>query len=284
MFEAIGAEIAFSHYVQSFANISLDYFFLVITQLGNPVLWLSLSAFLYWQGEEKKSVFLSTSLLFTSAFVGLLKPAIGRLRPPESEFRVLITEIQSQFAMPSGHATTIAGIFGYYWEKFAKSARVIGLVIVLLVLASRVYLGAHYIGDVIVGGLFGFLIGRIVHVIEQNYSKIKFNKKILLEEIGLVATIVISIIISLALREFSLGTIFFGYFAGVFAFKLLNLDSEKLSGKKLWIKEIPGFVGLGILSFFALNTNFMPELLFVAGAWISFVYPFIYLKVSKKTG
>ncbi|MCR4369472.1 MAG: phosphatase PAP2 family protein, partial [archaeon] len=156
MFEALQAEAQFTHLLQGFATPALDSFFIVITHLGNPLLWMALSAFLFWKGDEKKSFFLATAILFISALVGVLKPLIGRARPPIEDFRVLALEIDSPYALPSGHAGTIGSVFGYYWEKFANTARFAGIIIVVLVLASRVYLGAHYIGDVLLGVLFGF--------------------------------------------------------------------------------------------------------------------------------
>lgn len=279
MFEPLAAEIAFSHFVQTFSSASLDNFFLAITFLGDPRLWIGLSAFIYWQGNEKKSFFLTTTLLFVGALVGILKPTLGRIRPSSEEFRVLVD--YTDMALPSGHATTIAGIFGYYWEKFRENARVLGLLVVLLVLLSRIYLGVHFVGDVMIGGLFGFLIGRMVHWMEQKYTKIKFNQKKLLQEIGLGITIILAIIISLTLRSFALGSGLLGYFAGVFAFKLLEKDQEKVKGKKLWVKEIIGFTGLGILGILAFTTEFEAEALFLGGLWITLIYPIIFEKLLK---
>jgi len=283
MFEPLEAEIVFSHFVQNFSNASLDSFFLVITQLGNPALWIVLSAFLYWKGDEKKSFFITSVILFSSALVGILKPAIGRLRPSSEEFRVLVQESFSFYALPSGHATTIAGIFGFYWEKFKKNARVIGLLVVFLVLLSRIYLGAHYLGDVLIGGLFGFLIGRLVHYLEQRYVKLKFNQKKILKEIGLITVIVLAIIVALLFRSFELSSGLLGYFAGVFAFKLMNMDSRRLTGKPLWVKEIFGFAGLGIIGFFAFTLNLIAELLFVGGLWITLIFPILYERVLNKS-
>lgn len=282
MFGPLEAEIIFSHFIQNLSNTSLDSFFFVITQLGNPALWIILSAFLYWKGDEKKSFFITTVILFSAALVGILKPILGRLRPGD-EFRVLVNEMDSPFALPSGHATTIAGIFGYYWEKFKKNARVMGLLIVFLVLLSRVYLGAHYLGDVLLGGLFGFLIGRLVHYIEQKYVKLKFNQKRILKEVGLIAFIALAIIVALAFRSFELSSGLLGYFAGVFAFKLMNLDSTRLMGKSLWVKEIIGFTGLGIIGFTAFSYNLIAELLFVGGLWITLIYPILYERVLNNS-
>jgi len=283
MFEPLAPEIAFSHFIQSFSTVSLDQAFHAITLLGHPGIWIFLVAFLYWKGDEKKSFFLATVLLFTAATVGILKNLVMRLRPSAEEFRVLVYESDSIFGFPSGHATTIGGIFGYYFEKFKKKARLLGLVIVILVMVSRIYLGVHFLGDVVVGVLFGFLIGRLIHYFEKRFEKVKLNHEKMMEETGIIAAVLISIVISLAFRPLGLAAGFMGYFAGVFAFKLLKHDSRKLEGKQLWIKEKGGFAVLGTLGIAAEISPFAPEIYFISGAWISLIYPSVYERVLKQS-
>ncbi len=287
MFETLQAEIAISHALQAGATSSLDSFFLVITWLGHPFVWMFLVAFFYWKGDEKKSFFLAVTILFASAVVGILKPILARARPSEELFRVIVHEIDSPFGLPSGHAATISSIFGYYWEKFEHAAKFTGLAIVVIVLISRIYLGAHFIGDVILGAFIGFLIGRLVHELEAKFKNIKINNKKMLEEVGIAGSIIFAIIISALFRPLGLATGLLGYFAGVFAYKYFGFDNKKILGKELWVKAIFGFLGLGLLMYGAELTLLGPELYFAGGIWISFVYPLAYdttaslLKYSK---
>src|SRR3989344_4603968 len=248
MFEPLELEIAFGHFVQSSYSSSLDAFFLILTQLGNPVLWLLLIALLYWSGEEKKSFFLASTLIFVAALVGILKLITLRARPLESEFRVLVQEPLSLYSLPSGHAATIAGVFGYYWEKFEHSARILGLFIVLLVMISRVYLGAHYLGDVLV--------------------------------VGLIGAIVVAIIISLLYRPFAIASSFAGFFAGFFFSKPLGAKYQKVQGTPLIIKIGLGFIGLALIGVGSIQfEEFSAEGFFAFGLWISMIYPLIYERI-----
>ena len=95
------------------------------------------------------------------ALYSVLKPAVERPRPPLSHMLVHV----SGFAFPSGHATmsmafygTLAGVL---WNGRSRIARVLlwsaASVVVLVVGASRLYLGAHWLTDVLGGYALGGL-------------------------------------------------------------------------------------------------------------------------------
>lgn len=267
-------EKAFSHFVQSFANPSLDYFFRIITDLGNPALWALLIAFIYWSGEEKKSFFLAFSLLLAGAIAAVLKPLISRPRPSGTEYRILAEG--GGYSFPSGHATVISNVFGYYYEKFEKHSQMIGGLVVLLVMLSRIYLGVHYLLDVVFGGILGFAVGRAVHFFEQNYKKIRISEIRLIEEVGLVTAVLFALAISLAFRPFGEVSGLLGFFAGIFIFKLKGMNSTRVSGINLWAKEIIGFAILGAIGLAGSMFMIKPETYFFGGAWITLIYPALY--------
>ncbi len=271
--------MAFSHFVQSFSSPSLDYFFHTITWLGNPALWALLVAFIYWSGEEKKSFFLAFSLLLAGAITAVLKPLIARPRPSGAGYNVLVRE--GGYSFPSGHATVISNVFGYYYEKFKKHSQMVGALVVLLVMLSRIYLGVHYLLDVVFGGVIGFAIGRAVHFFEQNYRKISIDKTRLLGEVGLVAAVLFALAISLAFRPFGEVSGLLGFFAGIFIFKLRGMNSTKVYGLHLWAKEIIGFGALGAIAFAGSMLMIEPEAYFFGGAWITLVYPALYEWIAR---
>ena len=89
----------------------------------------------------------------------LLKDLLQRSRPCHIIADVhLLTGCTGSFAMPSSHASNMFALVGAVWTtrtrwRWAVAALAVG------VAYSRVYLGAHYPGDVIVGAVWGGAIG-----------------------------------------------------------------------------------------------------------------------------
>lgn len=111
-------------------------------------------------GQLLRALFPVAAIGLATTATHLLKPLIGRPRPPE-ELR-LVGEVT--YAMPSGHATGVAALAtvltllaaGRHWLVW------IAWLNAVLVMATRLYLGVHWVSDVAVGALFGVVISLLV--------------------------------------------------------------------------------------------------------------------------
>jgi undecaprenyl-diphosphatase len=120
--------------------------------------------FLVWRGRRAAAL-----LLVMGVAVGLsdwsgalLKEAFQRIRPchviPDVHLLVGCTR---SFSLPSNHAVNMAALTMVAWMT-RTPGRVFLTVLAVGVALSRVYVGAHYPGDVLLGGLWGGAVGWLI--------------------------------------------------------------------------------------------------------------------------
>ncbi len=122
------------------------------------------SAFVLWQwlGRLEAGLILTTGL--SPLVYSILKLAVNRPRPSPDLVDVFVTEKGSGF--PSGHAffaVVFLGLLTYFVfthvrKRGVRVPALFGLLtLILLIGASRVYLGAHWASDV----LGGYMVGAV---------------------------------------------------------------------------------------------------------------------------
>jgi undecaprenyl-diphosphatase len=91
--------------------------------------------------------------------VTLLKDTADRLRPPLADAHVqALVAIPQSASFPSGHAAT-AFAAATALALLVPRLRVPALAVAALVAFSRVYLGVHYVLDVVAGATLGIAVG-----------------------------------------------------------------------------------------------------------------------------
>ena len=150
------------------SNQIFDLFFTTIT---NEHLWaipvlIGLLALIVRGGKRGKiaAVLVLIAASATDAtVVEIIKPAIGRLRPShalEDTINLLVPR-GGRYGFVSAHAANIfAGttVLSYFYKQWKKPL----LFLAFSVALSRVYVGVHYPGDVLFGGLFGYGMAWLV--------------------------------------------------------------------------------------------------------------------------
>ncbi len=148
--------------LQRVASPFLDAIFVVITSTGSLLFFLAAVVLVYWLWDKRLGFFLSVLLLASGALNGYLKTLFGSPRPPAPYHRVVPPLTDNGF--PSGHAQTSAA----FWSGLALVRRgwwiPPGIVMTALVALSRVYLGVHFVGDVLGGVAIGLGIGVVGYV------------------------------------------------------------------------------------------------------------------------
>lgn len=273
-------EILINQFLQSFMNPVLNTLLQLITYFGHPLFWFILAAWLFWIGEEKKSFTLMTILLFSSFVSGAIKQIIARPRP----LGLIALDDLNGYSFPSGHSTLAGTISGYtYFSKWIiKQIKYIAIILAILIGISRLYLGVHFLTDVLAGLLIGTIIGWIISKLEVKITKANFHITKLKEESLLVGFFVLMIIADLIIPEEYFGAYaILGYFMGYAIFKHTNLKQNlnlTQTKKQIAINFIGGTILLGIIgtSAYYLTTGIISQILFLtSGIFITLIWPII---------
>ena len=148
----------------------------IVIAFSDQNLWGSIFAVVLVVGLIKKNktiiAFFMTSFIAAGISDYLayqwLKPAFSRERPCYALLDVVVYQSScgSQYGFPSNHATNALAIFVVFIFFVKRSFyRFIATLIVLLVCLSRVFIGVHYLGDVIGGAILGAASAGIVLVL-----------------------------------------------------------------------------------------------------------------------
>ncbi len=158
-------DISMFSLMREMRNAPADEIMIVITMLGDSVVMAMLSvtiiAWLMWRKAYRAAIAVSFAIVAAKLFEMLVKFGIQRPRPLELAYNGA-----EYFSFPSGHATMAAVIFGILAVLVSHSMGRWGRALVYATCAaavvaigySRVYLGAHWLSDVLAGLLFGIVV------------------------------------------------------------------------------------------------------------------------------
>lgn len=161
-------------------------FFSIIAEGG--IIWILVCvAYLIYTGIRKKKLSITACTMLVTLLVGYLindqviKKIVNRPRPfMELEvFKDYMISIRYSFphgaSFPSGHSCCsfeMVMMLGF----FKKKSLILALPLALIIAFSRIFLGAHYLSDVLCGMLLGLTIGLGQVLINQkvlNIEKVK---------------------------------------------------------------------------------------------------------------
>ncbi|MEL1243567.1 phosphatase PAP2 family protein [Flavobacterium sp. DGU11] len=159
-------------YLNSLGSETFDPFWEVITK---QVSWIPVFAIILylafkrlgWRHALLVVGMITLLLLLTDQTTNLIKNSIQRLRPgnnPELEGLIRAIQRRGSFSFISGHASNSMAVAFFLYRVLHPYIKYMGFFFLwpLIFAYSRIYLGLHYPGDILMGYLFGLFTGWLV--------------------------------------------------------------------------------------------------------------------------
>jgi membrane-associated phospholipid phosphatase len=157
-------------------------FFMLVTQLGSEIFFIVLLLIGYWAFNKRESIIMTYVLIIAVLSNYWLKYIIANNRPPASYW--LPGADPPNYSTPSGHSQYSATFYGWLTVRIKKWWIVlIGIILTFLIGLSRIYIGVHFLDDVLLGWGIGILIVIVFYYLEkparEYLSKYKFEHLLL---------------------------------------------------------------------------------------------------------
>ncbi|OHE41348.1 MAG: hypothetical protein A2Y16_00445 [Tenericutes bacterium GWF2_57_13] len=190
-------ELELIKWMQSFQNGFMDTLFQFFTMFGEELVIIAALGYLYWCHDKKIGEYVGVTVFISLFLNSTIKTIVQRPRPfvtdPDGILNIR-PDTATGYAFPSGHtqgaATVFAGLATWIKKRWLTIA---SYVIIVVVALSRMYLGAHYLSDVIVGAALGIglAIGlQVVFTKLKNHTRTFYN---ILAIVGVALTVIVFI-------------------------------------------------------------------------------------------
>lgn len=262
-------EIEIVKLVQKLSCNFCDYLFYALTSFGEEIFFFAVFLILWWCVSKNSAVKLMFVYFVSVGINSLVKFLVNRPRPYMASSEVINKLPANGSSFPSGHSQSFACVSGFvYFNNLSKSDiknkkfYLLGFILFGLfgVGLSRLYLGQHYLSDVLVGLLFGYIISYLMcKVLDKVKLKQFKNNKIIIASVIIVLTICCDLIIGLTeilnAHEKLVVFQFSGFIISIVVSYFLIDKIKSNNFESLKIKSIKSIIGLIFVAIFYLLLN-----------------------------
>ena len=162
----------------------LDYFFIAVSYLGDGIFIIALALLLFFLKKRSLSLMIVLSYALSGIFVQLIKYFYHSARPGKllegMDYHNFVegVTLHSFNSFPSGHTTSafaLAAVLTFAVKN--KNYSILFLLMAALVGYSRIYLGQHFMVDVLAGSVIGMFSAIIVEIFLAQWIRRIFIKK-----------------------------------------------------------------------------------------------------------
>lgn len=235
-------------FLQSLRNPFWDRFFQVVSVVGTDLFYLIVLVVWYLGVSKREGIYLSL-VLFASLLLNFaIKTLVAIPRPCLYPLVQALSEAEG-FSFPSGHAQSTATFFFSLALLYKKRVIwLLALVMIGLVSFSRVYLGVHYLEDVLVGALLGAGFAFTAFYLK---SRLEIKRVNISLQWGFIIAFGVSFLLFLTIWDNLSARV-----AGAISGALLGWSLERSSGELVWGSLFSRIVFL-VLSLFSVLACFL---------------------------
>ncbi|MDA1737966.1 phosphatase PAP2 family protein [Bacillus cereus] len=278
----VNIDMLLLEWMTSFEGSVLTTFFKLVSSLANETLYLVIISFLYWCVSKRKAFHMIVMLCF-SGYIGIMVKELMKIPRPYTYggIEALHEKSAAGYSFPSTHvqlSTTFWGSFMILCKK--RIVWIIGIIFIILVAISRLYLRVHWLSDIIGAVLFSVIVVYLYTKVTMGLSDRKF---ILLQRIILAVSLIMYVMTSQVDNLKLLGVLTGSTIGIMLENHFINMN-ESNDFKMQVVKTVLGLSIMLIMQF--ILKKVIPDMYYlryaVTGITITFLCPFMFHMLRLK--
>ncbi|MDH8001055.1 phosphatase PAP2 family protein [Bacillus cereus] len=278
----VNIDMLLLEWMTSFEGSVLTTFFKLVSSLANETLYLVIISFLYWCVSKRKAFHMIVMLCF-SGYIGIMVKEFMKIPRPYTYdgIEALYEKSAAGYSFPSTHvqlSTTFWGSFMILCKK--RIVWIIGIIFIILVAISRLYLRVHWLSDIIGAVLFSVIVVYLYTKVTMGLSDRKF---ILLQRIILAVSLIMYVMTSQVDNLKLLGVLTGSTIGIMLENHFINMN-ENNDFKMQVVKTVLGLSIMLIMQF--ILKKVIPDMYYlryaVTGITITFLCPFMFHMLRLK--
>ena len=272
-----------------------DTVMLIITKMGDEIFYTLFLPVLFWCYDKKNSIKIGIIFLISITLNDMVKEIFQNPRPDPSNLAEGIRELSVSYrpstpGFPSGHTQGSLAMWGAIMYLIRNRIIIIlGVTMIILIPYSRMYLGVHFLGDILGGYVLGFLtLAILIPIILYGEKRYDSIADILL----IIALIIIPFVIYTVLPGTAIHN-YMGVLSGFLLGALLGTNRIAFNPRN---KILPNIlkVAVGLVGLFLIKEGvkmILPKIpiagffrYWLMGFWITFVAPWIFSRIALLSG
>ncbi|MEB9683671.1 phosphatidic acid phosphatase [Bacillus thuringiensis serovar pingluonsis] len=275
-------DMLFLEWMTSLEGSVLTAFLKLVSIIANETLYLIVISISYWCVSKRKAFHMIVMLCF-SGYIGIMVKEFMKIPRPYTYdgIEALYEKSAAGYSFPSTHvqlSTTFWGSFMILCKK--RIVWIIGIIFIILVAISRLYLRVHWLSDIIGAVLFSVIVVYLYTKVTMELSDRKF---ILLQRIILAVSLIMYVMTSQVDNLKLLGVLTGSTIGIMLENHFINMN-ENNDFKMQVVKTVLGLSIMLIMQF--ILKKVIPDMYYlryaVTGITITFLCPFIFHMLRLK--